>query len=177
MWPDGEQSITEVTKRPLTAATLFKNSIVALVENLASKVPAPGQLATSPRQPRMSPSQLGTSLRVPKPAWYVPILGRCVPKPADVLSPSGMSLRSHNVPVQALHVPRPAWCVPISAKSVPRPLGHAPRPARHVPKPDGHSCACPQGSQARPCAAKVSLRSQTRPQGSQVRPRAGQARP
>lgn len=40
MWPDGEQSITEVTKRPLTAATLFKNSIVALVENLASKVPA-----------------------------------------------------------------------------------------------------------------------------------------
>uniref|UniRef100_A0A8B9UGL0 Myosin IG n=1 Tax=Anas zonorhyncha TaxID=75864 RepID=A0A8B9UGL0_9AVES len=39
MWPDGEQSITEVTKRPLTAATLFKNSIVALVENLASKEP------------------------------------------------------------------------------------------------------------------------------------------
>ncbi|XP_067148657.1 unconventional myosin-Ig [Apteryx mantelli] len=39
MWPDGEQSITEVTKRPLTAATLFKNSIVALVDNLASKEP------------------------------------------------------------------------------------------------------------------------------------------
>ncbi|XP_072185071.1 unconventional myosin-Ig isoform X2 [Excalfactoria chinensis] len=39
MWPDGEQSITEITKRPLTAATLFKNSIVALVENLASKEP------------------------------------------------------------------------------------------------------------------------------------------
>ncbi|XP_065601073.1 unconventional myosin-Ig isoform X2 [Cyrtonyx montezumae] len=39
MWPDGEQSITEVTKRPLTAATLFKNSMVALVENLASKEP------------------------------------------------------------------------------------------------------------------------------------------
>ncbi|KAK4826621.1 hypothetical protein QYF61_010549 [Mycteria americana] len=39
MWPDGEQSITEVTKRPLTAGTLFKNSIVALVENLASKEP------------------------------------------------------------------------------------------------------------------------------------------
>ncbi|NXX77248.1 MYO1G protein, partial [Urocolius indicus] len=38
MWPDGEQSITEVTKRPLTAGTLFKNSMVALVENLASKV-------------------------------------------------------------------------------------------------------------------------------------------
>ncbi|KAG8138626.1 hypothetical protein E2320_001442, partial [Naja naja] len=30
MWPEGKQSITEVTKRPLTAATLFKNSIVAL---------------------------------------------------------------------------------------------------------------------------------------------------
>ncbi|XP_068001877.1 unconventional myosin-Ig isoform X1 [Melanerpes formicivorus] len=39
MWPEGEQSITEVTKRPLTTATLFKNSIVALVENLASKEP------------------------------------------------------------------------------------------------------------------------------------------
>ncbi|XP_062423614.1 unconventional myosin-Ig [Rhea pennata] len=39
MWPDGEQSITEVTKRPLTTATLFKNSIVALVDNLASKEP------------------------------------------------------------------------------------------------------------------------------------------
>ncbi|XP_063159287.1 unconventional myosin-Ig [Candoia aspera] len=39
MWPEGKQSITEVTKRPLTAATLFKNSIVSLVENLASKEP------------------------------------------------------------------------------------------------------------------------------------------
>lgn len=39
MWPDGQQDITEVTKRPLTAGTLFKNSMVALVENLASKVP------------------------------------------------------------------------------------------------------------------------------------------
>ncbi|KAM6338930.1 unconventional myosin-Ig [Podargus strigoides] len=39
MWPDGEQSVTEVTKRPLTTGTLFKNSIVALVENLASKEP------------------------------------------------------------------------------------------------------------------------------------------
>ncbi|NXL54734.1 MYO1G protein, partial [Podilymbus podiceps] len=39
MWPDGEQSITEVTKRPLTTGTLFKNSIVALVENLAAKEP------------------------------------------------------------------------------------------------------------------------------------------
>ncbi|NXO01409.1 MYO1G protein, partial [Rhinopomastus cyanomelas] len=39
MWPDGEQSVNEVTKRPLTAGTLFKNSMVALVENLASKEP------------------------------------------------------------------------------------------------------------------------------------------
>ncbi|TKC40563.1 hypothetical protein EI555_008052 [Monodon monoceros] len=39
MWPDGQQDITEVTKRPLTAGTLFKNSMVALVENLASKEP------------------------------------------------------------------------------------------------------------------------------------------
>ena len=41
MWPDGQQDITEVTKRPLTAGTLFKNSMVALVENLASKVRPP----------------------------------------------------------------------------------------------------------------------------------------
>uniref|UniRef100_A0AAX7UYW1 Myosin IG n=1 Tax=Astatotilapia calliptera TaxID=8154 RepID=A0AAX7UYW1_ASTCA len=39
MWPDGHLSITEVTKRPLTAATLFKNSIVALVDKLACKEP------------------------------------------------------------------------------------------------------------------------------------------
>ncbi|NXU49002.1 MYO1G protein, partial [Turnix velox] len=39
MWPDGQQSITEVTKRPLTTGTLFKNSMVALVDNLASKEP------------------------------------------------------------------------------------------------------------------------------------------
>uniref|UniRef100_A0A3Q2DY34 Myosin IG n=1 Tax=Cyprinodon variegatus TaxID=28743 RepID=A0A3Q2DY34_CYPVA len=39
MWPDGQLSITEVTKRPLTAGTLFKNSIVALVDKLACKEP------------------------------------------------------------------------------------------------------------------------------------------
>ncbi|XP_035286909.1 unconventional myosin-Ig [Anguilla anguilla] len=39
MWPEGQLSITEVTKRPLTAATLFKNSIIALVDNLACKEP------------------------------------------------------------------------------------------------------------------------------------------
>ncbi|XP_064410637.1 unconventional myosin-Ig [Latimeria chalumnae] len=39
MWPEGKLSITEVTKRPQTAATLFKNSIIALVENLACKDP------------------------------------------------------------------------------------------------------------------------------------------
>lgn len=39
MWPDGKMSITEVTKRPLTAATLFKNSIIALVDKLACKEP------------------------------------------------------------------------------------------------------------------------------------------
>lgn len=39
MWPEGKLSITEVTKRPLTAATLFKNSMIALVDNLTSKEP------------------------------------------------------------------------------------------------------------------------------------------
>ncbi|XP_063041875.1 unconventional myosin-Ig [Engraulis encrasicolus] len=39
MWPEGQLSITEVTKRPLTAATLFKNSIIALVAKLACKEP------------------------------------------------------------------------------------------------------------------------------------------
>uniref|UniRef100_A0A672IFY5 Myosin IG n=1 Tax=Salarias fasciatus TaxID=181472 RepID=A0A672IFY5_SALFA len=42
MWPDGQLSITEVTKRPQTAATLFKNSIVALVDKLGCKVGAGG---------------------------------------------------------------------------------------------------------------------------------------
>ncbi|UYV60479.1 MYO1D [Cordylochernes scorpioides] len=39
MWPEGAQNVNKVTKRPLTAATLFKNSMVALVQNLASKEP------------------------------------------------------------------------------------------------------------------------------------------
>ncbi|KAJ8334901.1 hypothetical protein SKAU_G00405400 [Synaphobranchus kaupii] len=39
MWPEGKLRITEVTKRPLTAATLFKNSIIALVDKLACKEP------------------------------------------------------------------------------------------------------------------------------------------
>ncbi|KAH9371684.1 hypothetical protein HPB48_018268 [Haemaphysalis longicornis] len=39
MWPEGAQNVKQVTKRPLTAGTLFKNSMVALVQNLASKEP------------------------------------------------------------------------------------------------------------------------------------------
>nr|XP_057903496.1 unconventional myosin-Ig isoform X2 [Doryrhamphus excisus] len=39
MWPDGQLGITEVTKRPLTAANLFKNSIISLVDKLACKEP------------------------------------------------------------------------------------------------------------------------------------------
>ncbi|XP_069501926.1 unconventional myosin-Ig [Ambystoma mexicanum] len=39
MWPEGKIHISEVTKRPQTAATLFKNSMIALVENLACKEP------------------------------------------------------------------------------------------------------------------------------------------
>uniref|UniRef100_A0A8C5QFT0 Myosin IG n=1 Tax=Leptobrachium leishanense TaxID=445787 RepID=A0A8C5QFT0_9ANUR len=39
MWPDGQLGISEVTKRPPTAAWLFKNSMVALAENLACKEP------------------------------------------------------------------------------------------------------------------------------------------
>ncbi|XP_029641534.1 unconventional myosin-Id isoform X2 [Octopus sinensis] len=39
MWPDGSLKISETTKRPPTAGTNFKNSIIALVANLASKEP------------------------------------------------------------------------------------------------------------------------------------------
>ncbi|XP_074658993.1 unconventional myosin-Id-like [Tubulanus polymorphus] len=39
MWPEGATCVSQVTKRPLTAGTNFKNSIIALVDNLASKVP------------------------------------------------------------------------------------------------------------------------------------------
>jgi len=38
MWPEGAQSVREVTKRPLTAGTLFKTSMIQLVEKLQSKV-------------------------------------------------------------------------------------------------------------------------------------------
>ncbi|CAB3374689.1 Hypothetical predicted protein [Cloeon dipterum] len=39
MWPEGAMDIFQTTKRPLTAGTLFKNSMIALVKNLASKEP------------------------------------------------------------------------------------------------------------------------------------------
>ncbi|KAI4456265.1 myosin [Holotrichia oblita] len=39
MWPEGAQSISEITKRPVTAGTSFKNSMSALVQNLQSKEP------------------------------------------------------------------------------------------------------------------------------------------
>ncbi|CAG0915513.1 unnamed protein product [Notodromas monacha] len=39
MWPEGAQHITSTTKRPQTAGTIFKNSMIALVKNLASKEP------------------------------------------------------------------------------------------------------------------------------------------
>ncbi|XP_048754348.1 unconventional myosin-Id-like isoform X2 [Ostrea edulis] len=39
MWPEGAQHITETTKRPITAGTNFKNSIIALVDILATKEP------------------------------------------------------------------------------------------------------------------------------------------
>lgn len=38
MWLDGKQSLTEITKRPLTVGTRFKNSMIGLVQNLSSKV-------------------------------------------------------------------------------------------------------------------------------------------
>lgn len=39
MWPEGAQHISQITKRPPTAGTLFKNSMQALVQNLQSKEP------------------------------------------------------------------------------------------------------------------------------------------
>ncbi|KAK2703841.1 hypothetical protein QYM36_017781 [Artemia franciscana] len=39
MWPEGAQNIYKTTKRPLTAGTLFKNSMILLVKNLTSKEP------------------------------------------------------------------------------------------------------------------------------------------
>ena len=39
MWPEGANDITATTKRPLTAGTIFKNSMNALMKILASKDP------------------------------------------------------------------------------------------------------------------------------------------
>ncbi|KAK7010457.1 unconventional myosin-Id [Biomphalaria glabrata] len=39
MWPEGAQSVNETSKRPITAGTAFKNSMIELVQNLASKIP------------------------------------------------------------------------------------------------------------------------------------------
>ncbi|CAG0902655.1 unnamed protein product [Darwinula stevensoni] len=39
MWPEGAMDITKTTKRPQTAGTLFKNSMIALVKTLTSKEP------------------------------------------------------------------------------------------------------------------------------------------
>lgn len=38
MFPDGDKGVKEVTKRPESAGTHFKNSIISLVDNLATKV-------------------------------------------------------------------------------------------------------------------------------------------
>merc|ERR1712226_1842231 len=39
MWPEGSHDITKTTKRPLTAGTIFKNSMNALMGILGSKEP------------------------------------------------------------------------------------------------------------------------------------------
>uniref|UniRef100_A0A9J2Q446 Myosin motor domain-containing protein n=1 Tax=Ascaris lumbricoides TaxID=6252 RepID=A0A9J2Q446_ASCLU len=39
IFPDGAKAVTEVNKRPLTAGTMFKNSMLDLVQQLASKEP------------------------------------------------------------------------------------------------------------------------------------------
>ena len=38
MWPEGEKSITTITRRPLTAGTIFRNSMISLSTLLSSKV-------------------------------------------------------------------------------------------------------------------------------------------
>ena len=38
MWPEGAQAVTEVTKRPKSTGTRFKESMIALVNNLKTKV-------------------------------------------------------------------------------------------------------------------------------------------
>lgn len=38
-WPEGAQAVTEVTKRPKSAGSRFKESMIALVDNLKTKVP------------------------------------------------------------------------------------------------------------------------------------------
>lgn len=39
MWPEGARDITKTTKRPLTAGSLFRNSMTALIKHLTSKDP------------------------------------------------------------------------------------------------------------------------------------------
>lgn len=39
MWPEGEKSITSITRRPLTAGTIFRNSMISLSNLLSSKQP------------------------------------------------------------------------------------------------------------------------------------------
>eukprot|EP00794_Sanderia_malayensis_P003495 gene3495-3994_t len=39
MWPEGKMDVNQVTKRPLTTGTIFKNSMLALVQNLKEKEP------------------------------------------------------------------------------------------------------------------------------------------
>ncbi|CAG2069386.1 unnamed protein product, partial [Timema podura] len=39
MWPEGAMDITKTTKRPQTAGSLFRSSMIALVKTLTSKEP------------------------------------------------------------------------------------------------------------------------------------------
>jgi myosin-1 len=38
MWPDGDKSVTSVSRRPLTTGTIFRNSMISLSNLLSSKV-------------------------------------------------------------------------------------------------------------------------------------------
>lgn len=38
MWPEGEKSIAAISRRPLTAGTIFRNSMISLCNLLSSKV-------------------------------------------------------------------------------------------------------------------------------------------
>ena len=73
MWPEGSHDITKTTKRPLTAGTIFKNSMNELMKLLAMKEPFYVR-CIKPNE-RKSPVTIDTERVIHQIRYFIDLLG------------------------------------------------------------------------------------------------------